>query len=81
MLAGEVQQPSTRPYRTELHGETGCQFTVNTHEFRLSGVEWWRAEGGQVLSHPSRMTLEQSRMPAAFNRAQHRPDNMRRRRH
>ena len=34
------------------------------------------AEGGQVLSHPSRMILEQSHMPAVFNRAQHHPDNM-----
>ena len=39
------------------------------------------AEGGQVLGHPSRLTLEQSRMPAALNRAQHHPDNMRPRRH
>eukprot|EP00964_Phaeocystis_antarctica_P143408 scaffold108954_cov68-Phaeocystis_antarctica.AAC.7 len=39
------------------------------------------AEGGQVLGHPSHMTLEQSRRPAALNHAQHHPDNMRPQRH
>ena len=42
MLAGEVQQPSTRPYRPELHGEAGCQLNVNTPESRLSGLVSWR---------------------------------------
>eukprot|EP00964_Phaeocystis_antarctica_P138711 scaffold103372_cov29-Phaeocystis_antarctica.AAC.1 len=50
MLAGEVQQPSTRSYRPELHGEAGCQLTVNTHEFRLSGLEWGR--GGRPGARP-----------------------------
>ena len=50
MLAGEVQQPSTRSYRPELHGEAGCQLTVNTHKFRLSGLE--RGRGGRSGARP-----------------------------
>ena len=42
MMAGDLQQPSTRPYRPELHGEAGCQLNVNTPESRLSGLVSWR---------------------------------------
>ena len=68
MLTGEVQQPSTRPYRPELHGEAGCQLNVNTPESRLSGLVSWRGgpPGARLPSMHHRRGIRSARCARSF---------------